>query len=46
VQNSGGLLPGVPRSHIDDFFSIAREKDIPAWWIGEVINEDKIIVES
>jgi len=46
VQNSGGLLPGVPENPIDDFLCTAEERKIHAWQIGEAIEDKSVIVEK
>ncbi len=46
AQTSGGLLLAVPTNQIVDFLKAAQEKDIPAWRIGEVVDDKKIYVEQ
>ncbi len=43
-QTSGGLLLGVPEHQITEFMHEAKNRDCPAWVIGEVVPGKKIIV--
>ncbi len=43
-QTSGGLLLGVPKNQINAFLSAAKDKNTPAWRVGEVTDEVGIIV--
>ncbi len=45
-QTSGGLLLGVPSAQIHAFMKAARDQGQPAWVIGEVIAEPKILIEN
>lgn len=43
-QTSGGLLLGVPQEKLDAFMAKAKTRNEPAWVIGEVIQEEKILI--
>ena len=45
-QTSGGLLLGVPKERIDAFLDVTEAQGQPAWWVGEVVTGNKIIVEG
>ncbi len=45
-QTSGGLLLGVPGHQIDSFLQDAKNRDCPAWLIGEVIPGEKIFISG
>ncbi len=43
-QTSGGLLLGVPEADLDPFLAEAKRRNEPAWVIGEVIEDEKILI--
>jgi selenide,water dikinase len=43
-QTSGGLLLGVPQEKLDAFMTEAKTRNEPAWVIGEVIQDEKILI--
>ena len=45
-QTSGGLLLGVPDSKLNAFLAAAKSKNQSAWVIGEVTQDNQIIIES
>lgn len=45
-QTSGGLLLGIPPARLDAFLAAAKDHHQPAWWVGEAVPGDKIVVEG